>query len=320
METEKIVDTSVFFKQMSGKADHDIEMMALSLKPGYGIDNIKAPQYKRFEKLMEYLAYTALSKVWVRLPGVWDSSDLRLEEIEKCCQRVFNRTIRESMALLFQAKEIKADIKALKIKTKDLVTVAQAAIKAERMSMIKHTRDELANDLKTRRTRVRDLAMKIVALERKLAPWSEEMKARELMAEHLKRARQRLFEIRKLAAKEEGLMYAKHNGAPSCVSDLYPATPPASIPATEFGDGLPEASGIYFLWDQGRVHYVGQAIRLNQRVRLKGSHHILKPYMTISYLPFDTRDLNWAECWYIGTLRPLGNFGKRSARYHVEQT
>jgi hypothetical protein len=75
------------------------------------------------------------------------------------------------------------------------------------------------------------------------------------------------------------------------------------------GENMPEASGIYFLWDQDFVAYVGQSVNLRGRVR---STHDKVPQISsplVTFLEFPTEELTFAECFYIGVLKPLLNGG-----------
>jgi len=78
------------------------------------------------------------------------------------------------------------------------------------------------------------------------------------------------------------------------------------------GTGLPTESGIYFAWQNGTVQYVGQSINLNSRC--KHSHHKLQEGDLLSYILVPTEQLNFAESFYIGILKPVRNFGKRYGR------
>ncbi|WP_156967785.1 GIY-YIG nuclease family protein [Methylosinus sp. PW1] len=73
------------------------------------------------------------------------------------------------------------------------------------------------------------------------------------------------------------------------------------------GAGISSLSGIYFLWSGDVVVYVGQSKNLNKRLRI-GVHERLNMKLMISYLMYDEKELNWAECYYIGILRPRLNF------------
>lgn len=90
--------------------------------------------------------------------------------------------------------------------------------------------------------------------------------------------------------------------------DRYPAAPLPHLEPHRKGSGLPAVPGIYFLWHGDVVEYVGKSRCLSERVRL-GPHHVLKHYHRISLLPWEESELAWAECYYIGVLRPAANFG-----------
>ncbi len=84
------------------------------------------------------------------------------------------------------------------------------------------------------------------------------------------------------------------------------------VPSLMLTPDLPKASGIYFLWLGNGIDYVGQARRLRDRLRL-GAHHVLTAAHRVSFLTFPRKELNWAECYYIGLTRPPKNFGQRAA-------
>jgi hypothetical protein len=92
----------------------------------------------------------------------------------------------------------------------------------------------------------------------------------------------------------------------------YPEIPDAGLDPHKEGAGLPPVSGIYFLWENDVIVYVGQSVRLCDRVKL-GGHHVLKPHHRISYLPMASRDLTWAECYYIGITKAVENFGNHAS-------
>lgn len=91
----------------------------------------------------------------------------------------------------------------------------------------------------------------------------------------------------------------------------YPDVPPPRIKPSKTGKGLPQAPGIYFVWQDDLVEYVGQSVVLCNRAKL--GHERIRPGHRLSFVPIDRRDLDWAECWYIGKLRPILNFGSRAA-------
>lgn len=95
------------------------------------------------------------------------------------------------------------------------------------------------------------------------------------------------------------------------VERSYPEIPQSVIEAPQKvkGSAMPEISGVYFVWCDGEVQYVGQSINLQKRVTL--SHEKIFEGDRISWLPFETWQLNFAESYYIGIAMPSRNFGSR---------
>ncbi len=87
----------------------------------------------------------------------------------------------------------------------------------------------------------------------------------------------------------------------------FPAVPEAAISFDGEGTGLPEKSGVYFAWRNGVVEYVGRSVNLNSRCR--SSHHALCDGDLLSFVEIPKSELNFAEYFYIGVLRPVRNFG-----------
>lgn len=78
---------------------------------------------------------------------------------------------------------------------------------------------------------------------------------------------------------------------------------------TARGENLPSVSGIYFLWNQEDVvEYVGQSVNLRDRCRSCHPRIQQIPSPLITFLEFSLTELNFAECFYIGLLRPIRNF------------
>lgn len=75
---------------------------------------------------------------------------------------------------------------------------------------------------------------------------------------------------------------------------------------------LPWEPGIYFLWRNGSVVYVGSANSLGQRVN--NDHKHVSPETSVSWLVCQEKDLNFWECYYIWlTESPLNcRIGDRS--------
>lgn len=164
-------------------------------------------------------------------------------------------------------------------------------------------RRDLAEGLKSGRRRLRDLNMKIYRAE------SEAMSA---VAQHEQVLRvqlaQRLDAAKTAAASELLTLYPERLQLHTLL-DGYESVPPPTIEPHKEGENLPSESGIYFLWLDGVVDYVGRSIRLRDRLKL-GGHHVLEQRHRISYLLMPRRELTWAECYYIGITKPQQNFGK----------
>lgn len=94
--------------------------------------------------------------------------------------------------------------------------------------------------------------------------------------------------------------------------DDYPL-PPSPRDAAPV-ESFPDAIGIYFVWRRPVCVYVGQATSL--RSRCSNSHPNIKKGDVIAFLEIDKLSLYYAECHYIGLLKPMRNFGGQ--RYHFE--
>lgn len=92
----------------------------------------------------------------------------------------------------------------------------------------------------------------------------------------------------------------------------YPPVPQPMIAPTLGGRGLPDAPGVYFVWDDDVVVYVGQSRSLCRRAKISGHYKILAHHM-LSYVLLPQAELTWAECYYIGVLRPIKNFGTHAS-------
>lgn len=290
---------------------------------GQGLDSYHNPQMSRaertrFDQLMEFIAYEAIKKVFAEMPEA-ERSRRWTSILDTRCHEAFNAAVKKNLARLFKAKEVKFSIRDVQLRANAIIAQSKELAAAERSKMIKETREALARDLRQTRGRLTSLKMKAAMYERRMAAMRETMEPREFLAEQLVRARARLDILRHTCVKEEAAAAVRHNGMlpAQITATLYPAPPAAHLAPTDYGQGLPEESGIYFFWRAGVVDYVGQSINLRNRVRLKG-HHVLQEDHGISFVLIDRRDLDWAECWYIGALRPQCNFGKR-AHHAVEK-
>jgi hypothetical protein len=92
-------------------------------------------------------------------------------------------------------------------------------------------------------------------------------------------------------------------------SDLYPVPERPKVRVTTADRELiPELSGCYFAWEDSTVRYVGQAVNL--RKRLRPSHHAVESNHWLSWVSLPLEELDFAEAFYIGVLRPTKNIAK----------
>lgn len=173
-------------------------------------------------------------------------------------------------------------------------------------------RKVLADDLRQARKHLRKLKQRTDFAEQEAEKRVQEhfVIRRKALAQRLKSARSRLLATNAhIQDRWRAAMHVSTVGQ-DC---LYPAVPlPTVLPHKE-GAGMPDAPGIYFLWKDDDIVYVGQSRRLCGRVKL-GAHHILQPDHEISYVMLAAHELTWAECYYIGTVKPRENFGGRPAK------
>jgi hypothetical protein len=130
-------------------------------------------------------------------------------------------------------------------------------------------------------------------------------KTRLVLSRDLKEARANLKNYRKEIEK----LRQACNQINRLFSLDYPPPPPPCVKFTKTGEGLPMESGIYFGWN-GSCVYVGQSIKLKQRA--SAGHGSLRDGDLLSWLLFPQSELNFAESFYIGALRPVRNFGNWS--------
>lgn len=199
-------------------------------------------------------------------------NDLRYER-----KRLFDLLDRVDNAERFAARELDLKLKELSQKIEDAETLAQSELAC--------FRDQLA---------------------------FEREKLRKSLAAELLSAKRRL-KILQEAEERASAAWARRAGPLQSMSAgaFYPDVPPPLFKPHVEGVGLPTAPGVYFLWANDVVEYVGQSVKISQRVRL-GLHKKLSEAHMISFLFFDEDVLNWAESFYIGILRPRLNFGKSS--------
>ena len=181
----------------------------------------------------------------------------------------------------------------------------------------KEARSLLADELKSSKNRLRTLQWIIgnAEIEAKRLVKEKEILMRKDVSQRLKSGREKL---KLLHEKYDSLSETWANNHSQVKDKQYPAIPLPQIDPDKRGAGLPRVSGIYFLWDEGKVVYVGQAKKLCDRLRL-GSHHILTKNHRISFLFVNQNELTWAECYYIGIARPRLNFGRKAGHYQGDE-
>lgn len=87
----------------------------------------------------------------------------------------------------------------------------------------------------------------------------------------------------------------------------YPAIPRTKIYATAEAEHVPAESGIYFIWDEEVVWYVGQSVNLNSRLRLSHEKIQEDPTRMLSWVLVPRGQLMFAECYYIALCEPYRN-------------
>ena len=151
----------------------------------------------------------------------------------------------------------------------------------------------------------------IDSLKRKLKKDREDLKNREDMI-HAGKSRRRMKAFgaeasRKIAALRSELESSCLNSQSTPLD--YPDIPAQITEATTrpLNTAMPEESGIYFVWSEGRVVYVGQSVNLRNRTVV--SHDCIEKGDYLSFVLIDRDELNFAECFYISLARPERNFG-----------
>lgn len=206
------------------------------------------------------------------------------------------------------------DVKGAKIKH----DANKAALRKELSEIRSVAREGLSKELKVARFKLRHLRQEAERLERSNAiRLTPEGQQRLPLAVQLARARARLRSLH-VATEGEVKKLVKVAGYSADLNHkLYGVIPPPTHDPVinNMPTSIPDASGIYFLWNGDSIEYVGQSIQLSKRLTL-GSHHILKPHHKISYLLIERVEIDWAEAWFIGVCRPISN---REGKRHREQ-
>lgn len=245
-------------------------------------------EMNRAENLLRFAAKNALNKIKREHPVL---KDWHYSKIQKYIENAF------ISAVLHQCSKIES---AAKVKPAVHKQIEQ---EKERRKL---ARKEMADELKAARLKLNKLNWKIENAEK--AAELEAVEHRKVWAKKLQSARNKLRCLRQVTEKESLEISEKYIHS---ISDCngYPAIPlPAISASTSEDNNIPHISGIYFLWKNDCIEYVGQSKVLCNRLKL-GLHHILKPYHQISFIPIKREDLLWAESYYIGICKPKLNFG-----------
>jgi hypothetical protein len=142
---------------------------------------------------------------------------------------------------------------------------------------------------------------------------------REAMADELRSARKKLRTLKeeclelRASILELRQIHGRLSGFESVPPHNYPEPPQPILDASEKAVGVPAISGVYFVWREGVVVYVGQSINLASRCNLK-SHHAIRQGDRLSWIEVSRPELLWTEAVYIGLCRPTRNFGDKAYR------
>jgi excinuclease UvrABC nuclease subunit len=177
-------------------------------------------------------------------------------------------------------------------------------------------RNKLASELRSARGKLWKLERQLPFEEtiegrRKMFEFHEKIRkerghARQKLANELVRGREKLKSLRNYLDQEVLLFANKNKIEIKWEKGEYPPPPNPIFKADQNGIGLPQSSGIYFIWENEEIIYVGKSINLSNRVRF-GSHHVLEENNLVSYVLIPKDQLTWAECHYIAMARPKKN-------------
>lgn len=225
-------------------------------------------------------------------------------------QTTLEEVVKSSLLRIQKAAKAKISLKDLTVTRRDAKAKLTASINDERKAL----RKQLADSLRSARQKLLRLRQQLgrleIKYENRLTP---EGLDRLPLAVQLAKARERLRHAHALANDKIQSVLSRNEYHSLLTLALHGPVPKAVTAAAKENPDLPELSGIYFLWKNGVVEYVGQSTNIRKRVTL-GSHHRLTSEHTISFVLFPKEDLLWAECWYIGVCRPRLNVGTPSLK------
>lgn len=242
-------------------------------------------------------------------------------EVGAALKRITNKTdaaeLLQDVMIHILRRNCALIVEAAKAQTRTSSRVAYE--KAKIAAMRKSSRKRLADELRDGRRVAREIRRTNENAEERARAIVQE-KAREMrraLAGRLASGRRRLAAINAAIAEVSPKLTERGLALQQVDASGYPEIPDPSISPHKEGEGLPESPGIYFLWDGNGIYYVGQSIKLSQRLRL-GHHHILSANHRISFVHIERQQLTWAECYYIGLVRPKGNFGRNASHYEPD--
>lgn len=137
-------------------------------------------------------------------------------------------------------------------------------------------------------------------------------KRRSMIAAQLRSSRGKLRKLRSevqalesraadLHANIKALGFSAHGKEFQCA-------PPPLVAPTRGGKAIPKKPGIYFVWLDGSIVYVGKSTNLNRRVTL--AHQNIHPGDMISFIECDPVTLEFTESFYIGYYMPRRNYAR----------
>lgn len=247
-------------------------------------ERVKKPELTYNERLFFWSLDKIIQEVFRKTPPFEKKQDTYLNsEFMQKVKVLIDREIRKNCSMIIEACS-QSDYMKKKIKTID------EKIEARKISL----RKELANNLLSGRKKLKDLSYKIIEKKREL-----------------KMAEEKLEGLCKTISTYEMIMDIKG------FEVEYPPVPTPTIKPTIEGTDIPEESGIYFIWSGQKLKYVGQSINLSRRLRLE-NHHKLEESDLISFVLIPKHLLLYAECFYIGAMKPTSNGGTPNRGPRVE--
>lgn len=163
---------------------------------------------------------------------------------------------------------------------------------------------ERIDQLKTERD---DIEAAVADAEESLQRLRKEMTDKSLRRREALTSEIRELEKHRRALKSEVAMLRDGLRVMAPFSTSPGEVPPPAVKASDAACGVPDAPGVYFVWLDEMLLYVGKSDSLNKRLRLR-SHHVLREGMGLSWVLVTGAELRLRERKEILTQRPLLNF------------